>query len=134
MERKTLAITGDILRATAAKLWSQLPQFKDIAMPRWSAGWLSSFKRWYGIKQHTKHEEAASVNSEVVKSQLEAIHERLRLYANKDIYNMDETALYWKTVSDRNLATIQVAGGKVINAQITANFCCNSSGTDKLPV
>jgi ABC-type transporter Mla MlaB component len=37
MERKTLAITGDVLRATAAKLWSQLPQFKDIAMPKWSA-------------------------------------------------------------------------------------------------
>ncbi len=77
MERKMLAITGDVLRATAAKLWSQLPQFRDISMPKWSSGWLCNFKRRCGIKQHTKHGEAASVNTEEVKSQLDILYEKL---------------------------------------------------------
>ncbi len=47
---------------------------------------------------------------------------------------MDETALYWKTVPDNTLAIVQMAGGKVTKARITANFCCNASGTDKLPI
>ncbi len=71
MERKTMAITGDVIQATAGKLWAQLPQFKDIVMPKWSSGWLSNFKQWYRIKQHRKHGEAASVDTGVVKSQLE---------------------------------------------------------------
>jgi hypothetical protein len=45
---------------------------------------------------------------------------------------MDEIAFYWKTVPDCTLATMHMTGGKVIKAQITANFCCNPSGTDKL--
>jgi hypothetical protein len=47
---------------------------------------------------------------------------------------MDETALYWKTVPDRTLSTVQRAGGKVNKARITANFYCNASRTDKLPI
>jgi hypothetical protein len=70
MERKLLAITGDDIQATAAKLWSQIPQFKDITMPKWSTRWLDNFKLRYGIKHHMKHGEAASVNTEEDKSQL----------------------------------------------------------------
>jgi hypothetical protein len=53
-----------------------------------------------------KHGEAASVNTEEVKSQLDILYEKLLPYANSDIYIMDETALYWKSVPDRTLATI----------------------------
>ncbi len=47
---------------------------------------------------------------------------------------MDETAPYWKTVLDRTLATVQMAGGKVTKARTTVDFCCNDSGTDWLPI
>ncbi len=33
-------------------------------MPKWSTGWLDNFKQRYGKKQHTKHGEAASVDTE----------------------------------------------------------------------
>jgi hypothetical protein len=38
MEKKTFAVNGDVLKATAAKLWTQLAQFKDLVMPKWSNG------------------------------------------------------------------------------------------------
>jgi hypothetical protein len=28
---------------------------------------------------------------------------------------------------------MQIAGGKIVKAQIVANYCCNASGMDKLP-
>jgi hypothetical protein len=137
MQKETLAITGAVLQATAGKIWTQLAQFKVIPMPKWSTGWLDKFKRRYGIQQHTRHGEAASVNIDYVMKQLEELqelHDKLRRYANCDIYNTDETALYWMTIPDRTLATIQLAGRKVAKARITAIFCCNASGTDKLPI
>jgi hypothetical protein len=103
-------------------------------MPKWSTGWLHYFTQRYGIKKHTKHGEAASVDTEHVKTLLETLYEQLRPYSNCNIYNMDETALYWKTLPDNTLATAQMAGGKVTKARITANFCCNASGADKLPI
>jgi hypothetical protein len=134
MERKTVAVTGDVIWTAAAKLWNQLSRFQDITLPKWSAGWLHNFKLRCGFKKHTKHGEAVSVNTEHVKTQLETLYEQLCPYSKRDIYNMDEIALYWKTVPDSTLATVQMAGGKVTKARITANFCCNASGTDKLPI
>ncbi len=97
MEKKTFAITGNILKATAAILWMQLVQFKDLTMPKWSNGWLAQFKWRYGIRQHTLHGESSSVNTDYVMRQLAKLHEKLWRYSNCDIYNMDETALYVRT-------------------------------------
>jgi hypothetical protein len=47
---------------------------------------------------------------------------------------MDNTALIWKTRLDHTLATLQRARGKAVKSRITANFCCNASGTNKVPL
>jgi hypothetical protein len=47
-------------------------------------------------------------------------------------YNMDESGYYWKMKPDRSLLTFEAKGIKKAKARITANFCCNASGTDKL--
>jgi hypothetical protein len=112
----------------------QLAQFKDLVMPMWSNDWLSRFKKRYGIRQHTLHGEAGSVDVNYVNTQRETLHKNLRPYASKDIYNGDESALFWKSIPDRALATTQMAGGKGAKARITAHFCCNATGTDKLPI
>jgi hypothetical protein len=134
MEKESAAITGDVIRATAPKLWEQLPQYKDFPQPKLSTGWLDNFKRCFSIRQHTRHGEAGSLNTNNVSDQLEDLHQRLRRYGNNDIYNMDETALFWETIPDRTLATLQMAGFNAAKSRMTANFCCNSFGTDKLPI
>ena len=42
--------------------------------------------------------------------------------------------IYWKLVFDVTLATMQLPGGKVEKARITACMCCNSIGTHKLSI
>ena len=55
-------------------------------------------------------------------------------YDRKDIYNIDETGLYWKRAPNSTLATEQPAGIKQDRSRITAFMCGNSDGSDKTPV
>jgi len=79
-----------------------------------------------------RHGEAAAVDTEALEVDLQSIREALQSYPNEDIYNMDETGLYWKATPDQTLASEEIAGGKKEKARITANFCCNVTESDKL--
>jgi DDE superfamily endonuclease len=53
-------------------------------------------------------------------------------YPLEDIYNIDETGLFWKLLLDRTLASEQLPGGKLRKERISVVFCCNASRTHKL--
>jgi hypothetical protein len=55
-------------------------------------------------------------------------------FQEEDVYNMDETGLYWKMMPSRGLATQTLPGLKKDKARISLVFCVNASGTDRLPV
>jgi hypothetical protein len=74
-------------------------------MPIWSTGWRDKFKQWYSIWQQTTHGEAGSVDVPTVLKKLEALHNKLHLYTNNNIYSIEGMALYCKTIIDWTLAT-----------------------------
>ena len=78
--------------------------------------------------------EAGVVDCKQLELDLTTIQEELQAYDNNTIYNMDKTALYWKTSPDYTIATKQIAGRKAVKACFTANLCCNASGSDKVPI
>nr|XP_034194200.1 jerky protein homolog [Osmia lignaria]XP_034195320.1 jerky protein homolog [Osmia lignaria] len=52
-----------------------------------------------------------------------------------DVYNMDETALFWKSLPRKTLApsTVkQISGGKTKKDRITVGLCANITGSHKL--
>jgi hypothetical protein len=53
-------------------------------------------------------------------------------YALKDIFNMDETGLFWKLQPDRSLATCQTSGGRKSKDRITLALTVNADGSEKL--
>ncbi len=61
-----------------------------------SDGWLSSFKEWNELKSFKHHGEAASAKIEDVEVECEQIKVICADYALKDIYNMDETGLFYR--------------------------------------
>ena len=67
----------------------------------------------------------------IVKEELSKLQEDLKDANSKDIYNMDEISLFWKTSPDNTLVAEQTVGGKCEKTQIMADFCCNA-GTRKL--
>uniref|UniRef100_H3BCF5 HTH CENPB-type domain-containing protein n=1 Tax=Latimeria chalumnae TaxID=7897 RepID=H3BCF5_LATCH len=73
-------------------------------------GWLANFKSRWGISHHRLHGEAD--------------------YSPDDIYNFDETGLFYKLGPSRTLATAPVAGHKKSKERITVALFCNASGTD----
>lgn len=94
MQRKNATITGDILKGMAEQFWLRLPQYQEVEMPKWSAGWLDGFKTRHKIKKYIRHGEAGGVNRTEVEEELVDLRKDLEPYPLQDIFNMDKTALY----------------------------------------
>lgn len=58
----------------------------------------------------------------------------LSTYAPQDIFNCDETGLYWKKIPDQSLLTQSIPGQKKEKERISALLCCNSDISDRLPI
>lgn len=56
----------------------------------------------------------------------------LEPYSAQDVYNQDETGLFWRQLPNRRLATGKKAGRKKERVRVTVSATCNASGTDKL--
>ena len=118
----------------AATLWEKMSLYADQEIPKFSTGWLDGFKARHNIKKYRRHGEASAIDMEVVEKELQEIREAVNPDTNKDVYNMDESALFlfWKMTPEGTFGTEQGAGGKHDEARITINLACNVSGSHKL--
>ncbi|CAJ0629246.1 1021_t:CDS:2, partial [Entrophospora sp. SA101] len=82
-------------------------------------GWISNFKKRNNIKEHYKSGEAASAPI----SELPAFRTELQFiiaqYELSDVYNADETSLYWKLEPHKSLASGPLTGLKKPKDRIT---------------
>jgi hypothetical protein len=134
MQKKKAIITGDVLKAQAHQIWNRFPQYNEEEEPKWSNGWLDRFKKRYNIKEYKRHGEGASaeVNTLSAIQQMDDLRFECSNYHSRDIFNLDETALFWKLQPDRSLATEQTSGGKKSKDRITIALCTNGDGSEKL--
>ena len=63
-----------------------------------------------------------------------AIRQALSTYAPQDIFNCDETSLYWRLIPDKSLTTRSLPGRKKEKSRISGLFCCNSDASERLPI
>lgn len=129
-----IPLSSEAIKEQARKFWRRLPQYQEMELPQFSNGWLEGFKKRHGIKQRIRHGEAASLDEAAIAEQLLGVQLAARAFNPRDIYNCDETGLFWKATPDRGLSTQQYSGTKKQKHRITAHFCCNADGSDKLPV
>lgn len=126
-------ISGDILIEKAHQIWASLPQYQNQPPPSFSNGWLHRFKQRYNIKQHTHHGEAGSVPEEA-EEEMKALQTIAGQYKEEDIYNMDESGLFWRMPPSQSLSSFNRPGVKRDKARVSIICCVNSSGTDRLPI
>ncbi|XP_043693961.1 ARS-binding protein 1-like isoform X2 [Telopea speciosissima] len=107
---------------------------QDAKAFEFSNGWLQSFKKRHGIKLFRKHKERGSVDMVQLETELPRIREVLDQYKWDDIYNMDQTGLFYRMQADSFLATKQLEGRKAIKERITVVPCCNGDGSARLPL
>lgn len=95
-----------------------------------SAGWLSRFKSRHGISLRLLHGEAASVDTCVVSAARVQLKEVVSAYAPCDVYNIDETGLFYRMPPSKSLSQGPRHGTKQFKDRITVALCTNADGSD----
>ncbi len=87
-------VSGELVRESATKILDRLyPGHEPF---EFSSGWLEVFKSRHGIRSYCRFGEGGSINMAALANTLPAIRDVLGQYAWKDIYNMDETGLFYR--------------------------------------
>nr|XP_054923015.1 tigger transposable element-derived protein 6-like [Dermacentor andersoni] len=101
-----------------------------------SPGWLSRFKARHDIVAKVISGEAAAVDPLTTSSWLLTNKEVLDQYKPSDIYNADETALFYEMLPSKtlDLKGQECRGGKHSKRRVTILLCTNMDGTDQRPL
>lgn len=103
-------ITNAALLSQAKRLWDRLDEYKDLPQPQFSNGWVIKFNKRHNIRNYRQHGEAGSVDTELAKEEMALIQEKVKGYHPNDVYNMDETALFWRRGASNTQATSLQSG------------------------
>ena len=104
-----------------------------------SDGWLWRFSKRHGIRQLTLQGEKLSADKPAADNFITTFQEFIedKQYTLNQIFNCDETGLYYKLLPNKTLAghfEKTADGRKGQKERVTINACSNASGTIKLPL
>ena len=132
-----IPVTGPILCEKAVQLSKKLfgDNYKFVA----SEGWKWRFCNRHGIRNISSQGEKLSANYDAAVDFVPSFREfvRARNFPLDNIFNCDETGLYFRLLPEKALAASfekSVDGQKKAKDRITLNICSNASGTVKLPI
>lgn len=126
--------TSDIVLLEKAKeFWKEIPEYADKPVPGFTPGWLQRFKQRHHIKEHVQFGEAGSV-PQAAEEEMVDIRQLCSEFADEEIYNMDETGLFWRCAPHRGLSTHAMPGVKQNKARVSIVVCSNATGTNRMPL
>ena len=136
LEHRKVSISYDLIREKGCQLRdglnARLSIDKQLSI-EFSNGWLQSFCTRHHFKVHRQHGESGSVNTELVEQELPPLKALLSGYASRDIFNADETGLFYRMSPDKSISARQIEGIKKDKTRITILFCANADGSEKFP-
>ena len=126
---KNVPVTDDILKLKAKKFGDDL----GVNDFKYSNGWLNRFKTRHGISCHVISGESAGINPDLIFDGRVKAREAMSNYDLKDIFNVDETGLFYRILPDRSLTTADATKGvKKSKDRITVALVCNADGSEKI--
>ncbi|XP_024639887.1 CENP-B homolog protein 2-like [Medicago truncatula] len=111
-------ITGELILQKARDTMKLLYPHDDSDF-NFSTGWLGKFKHRHGIKSFRRFVESGSVDVQDMEQKLVSIREKIDQFPMKDVFNMDETGLFYRLQVDHSLATKQLEGRKQDKERLT---------------
>lgn len=133
LEAQKVSVKSTMIAGAAKILWERIPEYSDLTTPAFGNSFVAGYKGRHGIKQYKQHGEAASFQpSETSEAVMEELRAEINSYHRRDVYNMDETALFWKLMPDTTLATCPQTGKKRVKNRVSLALCSNADGSDKL--
>ena len=131
---QSVPISGEILKTKAEELAFELD---PSALWTCSSGWLSRWKTRHNITYKAVSGENAAVDQVICEDwKLSTLSPLLEQYDPNDIFNADETGLFWRLLPDKTHAVRgeTCTGGKKSKERITLLVCANMTGTEKRPL
>lgn len=131
-EKGKLNISGAFMIERAREIAKQL----NITNFHFSSRWFDKFKSRNKLTSVISCGESSKVNQCDVDAWMEANRSIIQNYRADDIYNMDETGLFYRMQPNRTLAIQGEAchGGKISKDRVTIMVCVNQTGSDKCPL
>ncbi|XP_051781620.1 tigger transposable element-derived protein 1-like [Erpetoichthys calabaricus] len=146
-QKKNIPLVTNIIREKAKQLHDRFADALDNTQPGTSVespgrkseftaskGWFEKFKKRFNLASMSLHGEAASADKaaaeKYVADTFKVIIEEGR-YWPEQVFNMDETALFWKRMPSRTFITKEEAkapGFKAHKDRITLVVCGNAAG------
>ena len=126
-----MRISGPILKAKEEEFADKLGHPGFVA----TNGWLSRWKVRHQIKFKHAHGEKSSADVEAAEEWISTVlPQLLQEYEPEDIYNADETGLYYRATPDGSLcyAYEQLSGSKKAMDRVTILCCANMTGNNKV--
>ncbi|EED18534.1 jerky, putative [Talaromyces stipitatus ATCC 10500] len=117
-------ISQEAIRYKAQQYWP--PLHPNDPIPSFRNGWLFVFQTRNNIKNRKLHGEVASLSTDGA-DQMIKIRRLLASYPPHDIFNCDESGLFWELFPDRSLSTSALPGRNIL-------FACNSDGSERIPL
>jgi hypothetical protein len=101
-----------------------------------SSGWLDAFCKRNQIVFRVLNGEAGSLDGAVVAEWRERLPSLLRAFDQKDIFNCDETALFFRSLPTRSFVgkADSCKGGKTAKERLTLLFCASATGEKLRPL
>ncbi|CAG8751454.1 4624_t:CDS:2, partial [Ambispora leptoticha] len=108
-EHRAVRLNGDMIKAKGKRL-ADLMGISESDQPEFSNGWLQAFQERHNFRHFKLHGESGSADVAVINLKLPDIINTTNQYSLCDIYNMDETGLFYAMAPDRTIASRQIEG------------------------
>ena len=134
----SMAIIQEKAREIFEKLKRQTPGSSSEELEfKATTGWFARFRRRSGIKHVVMHGESASADKEEAEKFCRKFQEFIKKeeYRPEQIFNCDETGLFWKRMPNRTYITKDkksLLGHKPMKDRLTVLLGANASGDMKL--
>ncbi|XP_003738250.1 tigger transposable element-derived protein 6-like [Galendromus occidentalis] len=131
MRAKGAPISGVILKEKAEEIATELGHYSFSA----TNGWVHRFKKRHNIRYFKVNGERAAADHESANEWMDHVYPAIiEGYAPDQIYNADESGLFFKATPSGTLAVSgsDPTGGKSKKDRLTVLFVSNCDGTDKM--
>ena len=130
MQARQLPVSGYLISSMALRFAKDMQTEDDFNA---SKGWFDRFISRKSLRLFNLHGEAASIdiNIDSIQHRLQELRDIIAEYEPRDVFNLDETGLFYNQVVKRTYAKERISGTKIKKERITVVLMCNADGSFK---
>ncbi|CAG8733153.1 43548_t:CDS:2, partial [Gigaspora margarita] len=121
-----LVLTDELVKSKGCEFGSLLGISENEL--KFSNGWVTNYKKRNSLRRYKLHGEAASASLESLPNEKIKLQNFFSKYELENVYNADETGLFYRMLPNQTLAKRPVAESK----QVTVLLAANATGSHKL--